>query len=126
MDKSRLFFGVVFFLFFVVAGISFVRYFILRDYLVQAEISCDPSAESCFVYTCDPIDDSECPEAEDERTSYYKLIQKKAFTLPDCEPGSEGCPELECVEGEDCQVILCDQETEECSQPESTENNLFE
>ena len=46
---------------FLSIGITFYRYYILRDYLVHAEVVRDPKKENCFVRYCtvgdwDPCD----------------------------------------------------------------------
>ncbi len=123
MDKkSRIFFIIFFSVIALAIGMAYCKYFIIRDYYIQAEADCDPETENCFVYVCDPESDEECPEAEDERTSYYKLISKKAYLIPSCDPNDEECNALECLPGQDCKEILCDEtnvpEGEECNDPE--------
>lgn len=89
--------------------ITYHRIVILRDYEVLAHIACDPAHESCFTETCDPLDDSECPNAESERTSYYKIIHKQAQYIPLCDPNEETCPELSCaVDEAGCSIEYCD------------------
>jgi len=47
--------------------------------------------------------------------SYYKLVEKKAFLVPLCDPNDENCDALNCAGlGEDnCREILCSDETKE-------------
>lgn len=92
-------------------AISFFKFYILKDYYIKLEVACDPAAEKCFIYECDPAVDIECPENAAERTSYYKLIEKKANALPLCDPISSGCPSVTCQTGEDCKETLCDEAT---------------
>ncbi len=64
-------------------GAIYVRYMVNRDYLIYAQIPCDPVTEACFT-------------GEDEY--YYKISLKKAYDFP---PG-------ECVEGDyKCQIFHC-------------------
>lgn len=102
-------------------AITFYRIMIKRDYIVSAEADCDPAAEKCFVYVCDP-ESEECTGNPEEDTSYYKLIKKKASNIPLCDPNQEGCQALQCGEGEkDCEEILCEagnKERAECNDPE--------
>ncbi len=104
-----------------VVAITYIKYFILKDYYIQAEIDCDPKTESCFIYECDPADDEECPENPDERISYYALVMKKASQIPLCDPNDESCDALYCEEGMDCSIIYCNEETKEegmeCNDP---------
>ncbi len=122
MDKkSKIFFSVLFSIIFIVAVFSFYKFYILKDYYIMSEADCDPATEKCFIYECDPVDDSECPENPDERISYYKFIEKKASAIPVCDPNGSDCPPLICQAGEDCTETLCDEATktedEQCSDP---------
>ena len=122
MDKkSKIFFSVFFFVAFIVTAMAFYKFYILKDYYIKSEAACDPAAEKCFIYECDPADDSECPENAADRISYYKLIEKKASAIPSCDPGEADCPPLACRAGEDCAETLCDSaaltEGEQCSDP---------
>lgn len=128
MDKkSKIFFTIFFSIIFVVAAMSFFKFYVLKDYYIRTEIDCDPATEKCFIYECDPAVDSECPENPAERLSYYKLIEKKASAIPLCGPNEADCPPLVCQAGEDCQEILCDETTrtgdEVCSNPLEFLNN---
>lgn len=128
MDKkTKIFFLVLALLITYSIVTTYCRTFIARDYIIIAEIECDPSIEKCFIYTCDPEFNGECPADEAEWTSYYKLIKKKEANIPpeidSCDPNVSDCPELSCDSGEaDCQIIECDPENlgegEECSLPE--------
>lgn len=124
MDKkSKIFFVVFFGVIILITVFSFVKYFVLKDYYIKVEVDCDPQKESCFVYVCDPQEDSECPVNPEERTSYYKFIDKKAKSIPLCSIDDIDCPVLVCSPEEDCQEIVCGSDTvaegEECSNPES-------
>ena len=72
---------------------------------------------------CDPAIDSECPENQSERISYYKIVQKKARDIPLCDADSPDCQALACQAGEDCKEIFCDEtiktEGVECGNPET-------
>ncbi len=113
----------VLFMFLVVISVasSYYKFFVLRDYPIQAQIECDPTTEACFVYHCDATVE-ECTGDPVADTSYYKLIERHANNIPLCNPANEGCVPLECVEGEaDCSITLCDASLEdgsECSDPE--------
>jgi hypothetical protein len=123
MDKkSKIFFVVFFSIAFIVISISFYKFYVLKDYYIKSEVECDPETEKCFIYECDPTADSECPENPDERVSYYKLIEKKAYALPLCDSSSSDCLPIACQAGEDCSEFLCDETTkakeEQCNDPE--------
>lgn len=120
---ERLFFISFFVIIGVVVIVTFFRYFIWQDYYVKAETDCDPATEKCFIYTCDPETEEDCPEDEAERISYYKYILKKAYSFSSCDSeSSDDCPPPVCSPGDDCREILCDENTvgedEECNDPE--------
>ena len=120
MDKkTKIFFIVFFAVVFVIISICVYKFFVLKDYYITSKLSCDPASESCFIETCDPADDDTCPTAPTERVSFYKLIKKKAYNMPLCDPNNINCQVLSCDNDVDCQMILCDQNTEDCSNPES-------
>jgi len=110
MDKKSKIFFIVFFLLIVSSVVvTYYRIVVQRDYMIQAEAACDPYAESCFVYVCNPEAGEECTGDPIEDTSYYKLIDRNAKNIPSCDPNDETCTALICGEGEaDCTYTLCD------------------
>ncbi len=123
MDKkSKIFFIVFFLLIAGSVGVAYYRFMVQHDYIVQAEADCDPYTEACFVYVCDPEVDGECTGDPIEDTSYYKLIDRNAKNIPNCDPADETCTALVCGEGEvDCTYTLCDsdalEEGQVCNDP---------
>ena len=124
MDKKSKILFLVFFL--VLAGsifLTYYRYMVVRDYIIEAEVSCDPMVESCFVYVCDPESGEECTGDPEQDTSYYKLLHRNAKNIPLCDPEEADCLAAVCQPGEaDCQVTLCDSTGAEdvtCSDPET-------
>jgi len=117
-------------LFFVIFGfilfgsVAFAYYRIVerRDFMISAEAECDPYVEKCFVYVCDPATE-ECTGDPEEDTSYYKIMKRRAFNVPLCDPNTdESCEALICPEGEkDCSYELCEEgniDGIECVDPE--------
>ncbi len=104
-------------------AVSYYKFMVVRDYIIQAEAECDPYTEACFVYVCDPEAGEECTGDPVEDTSYYKLIHRNAKNIPLCDPNDEDCEALTCPEGEEeCTITLCDDATAEeagvtCSDP---------
>jgi len=106
--------------------ITFLKYFYLKDYIIQAEADCDPTLEKCFIYKCVPGQDEDCvddPEDPEALLSYYKIVDKKAYLIPLCDPNDENCDALNCI-GQDennCRETLCDEDTKEegieCNDP---------
>jgi len=120
MDKNSKIFFIIFFSITIFAvSLSFYKYFIVKDYYITLEAECNPESEKCFVFKCDPAEDSECSENVEERTSYYKLIVKKASTISLCDSGDSECQEIVCKQDEECEEIFCDSadlgEDESCS-----------
>lgn len=109
---NKIFYVILILLILVSIGVTFVKIVIRKDYQIVAETSCDPQTEKCFVYTCDPADDETCPANESERTTYYKMVSKKAANIAACEATVEkiGCDtELSCIENEEsCSYTFCD------------------
>lgn len=111
----------VFFSFALVLSVvaSFYKFFVIRDYPIQAQDVCDPASEACFVYHCD-VAFEECTGDAVADTSYYKIVERNAKNIPLCDPNTEGCTPLVCPAGEKgCSVTFCEPSEEvECSDPE--------
>lgn len=114
---------------FLIAGsvaAAYWRYMIKRDYIIQAQIDCDPETENCFIWECDPMsleEGEKCTGNPDEDIWYYKILRRNAKNVPDCDPKNEDCTAYVCGEGEkDCAEELCAPENvpngEECNNPE--------
>jgi len=120
---NRIFYSVIFLLIIGSVAATYIKIAVLNDYQITAEVSCGPAAEKCFVWECDPADDSACPEDPAERVSYYKIISKNAAAIAACQASQEkiGCQdELSCAENEPaCSYTNCDPasllQDEECS-----------
>ena len=111
MDKkSKILVYCFFALITVVIVFTFYKYIIIEDYYIKMETSCEPTKENCFARKCDIATDENCPTNSEERLSYYKIIEKKANAIPNCNLASEDCSEMFCSEGEDCQEFFCDLE----------------
>lgn len=120
--KSKIFLAIFFTFIILITGLTFYKYIVAKDYYVKVEADCDPEIESCFVYECDPAEDTQCPEDPVARVYYYKIIEKKAYAIPLCDPNNMACPPLACNDGEDCTEIYCEQNIEEevfCATPDT-------
>jgi hypothetical protein len=111
MDKkSKILLLIMALLILVSVGVSFYYYFILKDYQIVAETSCDPAVDNCFVRT-----------EEDGTTTHYMIISRNASNIPLCDPALDtDCRALVCEPGEPkCEITTCSAETvpegEECS-----------
>ena len=111
MDKKSKILLCVFVVLIVISIIvTYYKIMIKRDYMIEAQIDCDPETESCFVYKCDP-EQEECTGNPEEDMSYYKIINKNASRVSVCDSGVEECQPLVCEVGEpDCEITLCSPE----------------
>lgn len=126
MDKkSKIFFLVFSFLLIGSVLATYYRYIIVKDYVIEAQVSCDPMVEKCFILVCDSESGEECTGNSEEDTSYYKLLHRNAKNIPLCDPQESDCLVSVCQAGEeDCRVVFCDASMEDsiCSDPETYMN----
>lgn len=118
MDRwSKLLLGAVTLVIIGSVVVSFLRFVVFRDYLIETQVDCDPSVESCFVWECDPLSEEDgeaCSGNPDEDTWYYKVIRKNAMNIPVCDPNIEECEPLSCAPGEpECEYSLCEEGNED-------------
>ncbi len=124
--KSKILFIIIGLLIAGSAAAAYYRYMIRRDYVIEAQIDCDPESENCFVWRCDPnsLEEGEaCTGVPDNDVWYYKIIRRNAKNIPLCDPKDENCPAYVCGEGEeDCGYELCTpqdaEKGEECNDPQ--------
>lgn len=115
--RSRWFFGIFFALIFLSVFATFYRVFIVRDYLVTVETLCSPETQSCFARDICDTEDQTCSEGDTPtETSYYKIVERKAFAFPEtCASGSADsplCADMSCRPGEaECTETFCADET---------------
>ncbi|MDD3487719.1 MAG: hypothetical protein PHF35_05120 [Candidatus Moranbacteria bacterium] len=109
-----------------IAG-TYWKIVVKRDYMIQAQIDCDPAEEKCFVWECDPNSTEEgeaCTGDPESDIWYYKILNRNAKNIPLCDPDTdENCTAYECNPGEkDCSEEFCDEENvpdgESCNDPE--------
>jgi hypothetical protein len=124
--KSKIFFAVLALLIAGSVVITYYKYIVKRDYIIQAATDCDPESEACFVWECDPeslVKGEACTGVPDNDIWYYKNIERNASRMPLCDPNDENCDALVCGENEpDCREVLCNSENvpegEVCNNPE--------
>jgi len=127
MDKkSKIFLAVFFFLIIASVGVTYWRIVVKKDYVVQAQIDCDPTIENCFIWQCDPestVEGEACIGDPESDIWYYKIAKRNASVIPLCDSNDENCAPFECADGEkDCSVALCDETNKaeqgvECNDP---------
>lgn len=119
MDKkSKILLAVFVALIFISVGVTYWRMMIARDYIVEAQVDCDPYAEECFVWECDPQSSEEgeaCTGEAEEDVWYFKVARRNAGNVPFCDPEEdEDCLPFLCAEGEkDCEEEFCTEENME-------------
>jgi hypothetical protein len=113
---NKIFYSILILLILGSVGFTFWRIVIQKDYQIVAEVSCNPSEESCFHYEGVVCDFTEL-DCEPEEAYDYKMVSKKAATIYACEQTEEklGCAEeLSCLEDEEaCEYTNCDPEVDE-------------
>ena len=118
MDKKSAIFLTVFVSLIVISvGITFIRIYVQKDYIIQNQIDCDPTVDACFIWECDPestVEGEACTGDPEMDIWYYAVAQRKANMIPDCDPNDENCLPFDCGEEEkDCSITLCDETTKE-------------
>ncbi len=109
MDRrSKILLAVVVFLIVLSVAASYYRFMILHDYIVEAQIDCDPSLESCFIWQCDPSVEGECTGNTEEDIWYYKIAHRKATNMTGCATDDTEC-QFTCSSNNEsgCGAILC-------------------
>lgn len=104
---EHIFFNVIFALFILFLGTSYVRFMILHDYRVSYAITCNPKTDSCYI----DCEDETCTQ------EYYYVVEKYApDILEQCGMSVEGCRMAEKCQSSDtnCKVKYCEPETETC------------
>lgn len=76
---------------------SIVNFYVLRNYMVYAEVSCNPDTHSCFIG-----DGVISPD-------FYSKVHKKAFLIESCDQWAGNCRELSCSlnDGAKCSQEYC-------------------
>jgi len=123
--KSKIFFVIIGLLIVGSVAVTYWRYMVRHDYIVQAQTDCDPETENCFIWKCDPtstVEGEACTGDEEMDIWYYKIIRRNAKNIPLCDPNDEDCAALVCDPGEkDCLEELCSDENvpegETCNDP---------
>ncbi len=91
--------------FFVALIASFARYYFLKEFPVQIEVSCDPSIELCFHRDCET---AECPPNDLSDYRQFELSGSEFTTCDDvdgcadfCKSNLGACIETVCGDNEE-------------------------
>jgi len=127
MDKkSKILIWIVIILILGSIGATYWRIFVKKDYIVSSQIDCDPYAEQCFIWECDPasqVEGEACTGDPEADIWYYKIAERKAANIPLCDPNTdESCLPFQCEADEtDCAETLCEEGNADelaCNDPE--------
>ncbi|HAS80437.1 MAG: hypothetical protein UR25_C0005G0065 [Candidatus Nomurabacteria bacterium GW2011_GWE1_32_28] len=104
----------------IICVISYFRFMVYRDYIVEYEGVCDPLVDKCFI----GCEDDACTTEY-----YYTLIQKYAHDLyKECGNDVTDCEEANiCLpDDRECSIVYCDVEVDGalCSIPTNGLDNL--
>lgn len=114
LKDSKTFLLFIFILVLLVSVTRFYQYKVNDNYVLLANVACDPEVESCFVWDCD-LDEPDC-----DRSS-YKKVEILASEAPACLE-EHGCENFSCDYSSSCKVIECAdvylEEWEICIMPE--------
>lgn len=100
-----------------VVAATYLRIMVWRDYIVEAQVDCDPYEEECFVWECDPQSDVEgeaCTGDPEADVWYFKVARRNASRIPLCDPNTD----------ENCQPMLCEADEIDCEEMLCTEDQL--
>lgn len=139
MDKkSKILLWIFTALIIISVAATYWRIMIKRDYIIEAQVDCDPYMEACFVWKCDPgsvVEGEACTGDPESDVWYFKVVKRNAGRIPLCDPSTdENCQPMICEEGEEeCEEILCTEDQVEeqyasgCVNPEKyTKENPIE
>lgn len=108
---DRVFYTILILLILGSVGATFYKIVWQKDYQIVAEVSCDPTIESCFHYEGVVCEASNL-DCVSEDAYDYKLISKSAASIYTCEQTEEKLDcgtELSCLEDEkNCEYTYCD------------------
>jgi len=119
MDKkSKILFAIIGLLIVASVAVTYWRIMIKKDYVIEAQTDCDPYAEKCFLWECDPestVDGEKCTGNPEEDSWYFQVARRNAAKIPLCDPDKdETCDPWTCDENEpDCFVEFCTEENKE-------------
>jgi len=88
-----------------VVGYRFEQYYVLKNFILEVNTSCDSSTDKCFVMACE-AGSSDCD------TSHYKKVEIVARDAP------------KCLEEHSCDNFLCSNGSDKCSITYCSENAL--
>lgn len=109
--KSKILYGFLAAILILSSSASYYRFMVLNDYIVEAQVDCDPTLESCFVWECDPSVESECTGNEEEDTWHFKYAYRNAGNIPECT--DDTCSPFECSSANeaDCSEVTCNEDS---------------
>lgn len=118
MDKkSKIFFIVFGILIAASVAVTYWRIMVKKDYIIESQVDCDPYAEACFIWKCNPtstVEGEKCTGDPESDIWYFKVAKRNASRIPLCDTNTD----------ENCQPMLCESGEEDCSEMLCTEDQL--
>lgn len=84
----------------IVIAIRYYDYLVARNFIIYANVVCNPDIEECFVSDCDPTEDLGCDGLP------YKKVQISASEAPACTI-EHNCEYFYCEDFSSCVVAYC-------------------
>lgn len=108
-NLSKILFWTMMIFVFLTVSASYYRFIVTHDYIIEAEVDCDPTIESCFVWECDPAIEGECTGNIDDDLWYYKFAYRNAKYIPEC--FDDSCDSFKCSSKDEpgCSEVTCDE-----------------
>lgn len=120
MDKkSKILLWVFVALIIASVGVTYWRIMIKKDYVIEAQVDCDPYLETCFLWECTPgsiVEGEACTGDPESDSWYFKVAKRNASRIPLCDPNTD----------ENCQPMVCEENEPECEEIFCTEENIEE
>lgn len=119
MDKkSKILFLIVGLLIAASVAVTYWRIMVKKDYIIEGQTDCDPYADICFIWECDPessVEGEKCTGDSETDIWYFQVARRSAANIPLCDPETdENCDPWICAEGEkDCSTTFCTEENME-------------
>lgn len=103
MDKNTKYvLGTILILFSLLVIYRYYQNFILKNFIIDVNTSCNPNVESCFA--------TECEEGAECTIDPYKKVSILSKSAPKCLE-EHSCQEFTCTNLNNCQITYCSDET---------------
>ena len=98
--ETKIFLLLIIFATFVVVSFRYTEYIIHKNFILNVNMSCNPSFEICFVSDCSPENDPKCD------VTPYKKIKILDSIAPQCLE-EHTCAQFLCSKNSNCLITNC-------------------